>query len=163
MLFSQALPINHLFLRETRSCKAKCLPIVFSARKCPRKLQWFHPSCPHREPLPSSSAFENEKALARRRLEITRKEVVLSEVCSVRCCSMCKQGFCLSAVKSMGEFAEKYWRDIGEKYWCNIVEKYGCKICENYGVNICVVSIGSFVGGRRARVDGRTHHRALGL
>ena len=96
-------------------------------------------------------------------MEITRKEVVLSEVCSVRCCSMCKQGFCLSAVKSMGEFAEKYWRDIGEKYWCNIVEKYGCKICENYGVNICVVSIGSFVGGRRARVDGRTHHRALGL
>ena len=60
-------------------------------------------------------------------MEITRKEVVLSEVCSVRCCSMCKQGFCLSAVKSMGEFAEKYWRDIGRNIGAILLRNMAAK------------------------------------
>ena len=48
-------------------------------------------------------------------------------------------------------------REILEQYRGEILEQ----ICKNYCVNICVVSIGSFVGGRRACLDGSTHHRAL--
>ena len=49
-------------------------------------------------------------------------------------------------------------REILEQYRREIL----AQICKNYCVNSCVVSIGSFVGGRRACLDGSAHHRALG-